>query len=247
MKNQQYGLATLLLIVFVSGCAHSPKALLPSLDKVPAGQVVGAYSRLSHRTFVAGPGIDLEKQVTIVLPPDASVAKAMKLIKVGLAQDGIILQESGKKYLFVISPSQRRPLPKIIEEPPVKKEEVNDRMKRGEVVPLINFWGMTFSQTVSFYIELTGRRQGRVPNLANPFIYMSNAAPLTKREAISLLEAAFALHGFQILPEGDRGLKVLQNGKPVPMREIHSEIHHNPANSRIIRLPPSTNGVVSPR
>lgn len=161
-----------------------------TLENAPVSEAIFQYADLAERAVICGSGIDLAGKVTVRFKENVPVPQALESIKAALVEKQIVLQDAGKKFLYAVSANQTNNLPVIAEDPPVEP-------KKDETVPYINFGAMPFSQVLDFYSELTGRKYKERFRI-HPFLTMRTTVPLSKREAISAMEAAFVLNGVQL-------------------------------------------------
>ncbi len=73
----------------------------------------------------------------------------------------------------------------------------------------IQFPRTSVFEVLSFYETLTGKRMIRDSNLAGPELSIMVAQPVTRADAIKLIESSLLLNGYSIVPVDDATIKVL--------------------------------------
>jgi general secretion pathway protein D len=77
----------------------------------------------------------------------------------------------------------------------------------------INLKEMDINQFLSFYSQVVGRTILRPATLPAPTITIRNETPLTRTEAIQMLDAVLAINGIAIIPFGEKFAKALPVGE----------------------------------
>jgi general secretion pathway protein D len=80
-----------------------------------------------------------------------------------------------------------------------------------EMIPtgMINWTGAELNQVLPIYAGLVNRTILRAPNIASPPIVLQAQTPLTKKEAIQVLDAVLALNGIAMINIGDKFVKAV--------------------------------------
>ncbi len=73
----------------------------------------------------------------------------------------------------------------------------------------LSFPGTSAFEVLATYESLTGKKIIRDSNLAGPQLTIIASQPVTKAEAISLIESSLLLNGYSLVPAGDGAVKVL--------------------------------------
>lgn len=68
-------------------------------------------------------------------------------------------------------------------------------------------------EILSFYEKLTGKRIIRGPNLTGPEIQLMISEPVSRQEAIKLIESSMLINGYSIVPVDETTIKVLSTGQ----------------------------------
>ncbi len=96
--------------------------------------------------------------------------------------------------------------------------------------------GNPVAEVLNVYEILTGKRLIRDANLAGPNLSIQVAHPLSKQEAISLLEAALLLNGYTIVPVDENTSKILGSTK-TPSTEgaaLYAQESELPTEERVV-------------
>ncbi len=78
----------------------------------------------------------------------------------------------------------------------------------------IQFPHTSIQEVLSLYEKLTGKRIIRDSNLSGPDLSIMIADPVSKKDAISIIESSMLLNGYTLLPSDDKTVKVLGPNRP---------------------------------
>lgn len=78
----------------------------------------------------------------------------------------------------------------------------------------IQFPHTSIQEVLALYEKLTGKRIIRDSNLTGPDLSVMIADPVSKKEAISILESSMLLNGYTLVPSDEKTLKILGPNRP---------------------------------
>ncbi|MBM3857653.1 MAG: hypothetical protein FJ390_06805 [Verrucomicrobia bacterium] len=84
----------------------------------------------------------------------------------------------------------------------------------------IQFPHTSILEALSLYEKLTGKRIIRDSNLAGPELSLMIADPVSKKDAISLLESTMLVNGYTVVPVDDKTIKVIGPSRPPRMEGL---------------------------
>ena len=79
----------------------------------------------------------------------------------------------------------------------------------GDIIKDLSFPRSSVIDVLNFYENLTGKRLIRDANLAGPEISIMVSQPVSRQEAIKLIESSLLLNGYSIVPVDDQTVKIL--------------------------------------
>jgi hypothetical protein len=94
-----------------------------------------------------------------------------------------------------------------------------DKAKQPEMIPpgAVDFSNADAMQAVQVYASLVGRKleeTDQTPRIASGIIFFRSQTPLAKEEARYALDTLFAWKGFQMVEDGEEGIKVVRKVAP---------------------------------
>ncbi len=187
-------------------------------ERVPLDSAIDTYQSLSGRTVIHSPQLvhaDIDVHIPALQPADvpAALAKALE------AHNAWLIPYADK-YAFAL-PERHKALAESI--PPPRRTQAADI-----VVPpgLIKFIAADLPHVLEFYSQLSGRTVLRPANLPAAKITFHSQTPLSRDEAIWVVEAALRVAALITVPAGDKFAFVVPpnqaNGLPVfdPARQL---------------------------
>lgn len=91
----------------------------------------------------------------------------------------------------------------------------------------IQFPHTSILEALSLYEKLTGKRIIRDSNLAGPELSLMVADPVSKKDAISLLESTMLVNGYTLVPVDDKTVKIIGPSRPPRMEGL--PLYQNPS------------------
>ncbi len=102
----------------------------------------------------------------------------------------------------------------------------------------VQFPHTSILEALSLYEKLTGKRIIRDSNLAGPELSLMIADPVSKKDAVSLLESTMLVNGYTLVPVDEKTVKIIGPSRPPRMEGL--PLYQNPAD-----LPPDGERLVS--
>jgi hypothetical protein len=133
-------------------------------------------------------------------------AQAIWLLEAALQLNDIAISLSGDKFAFVTTTKGASRVAKFKAPPPVK-DPSDEKFPPG----LVKFNEADRSIVLDIYRELVGQPLVRAPDLPPCKVTLKSQTPLTRDEAVWLLESALYLGGIQCVPAGDKQVKVIRD------------------------------------
>ncbi len=161
-------------------------------------QVLEIYQMLSARTVIRSlkfpePRLDLKSGAGL------SKADATALLAKALTEKGMLLRPQGDKFLVLVPTSEEKLLA-AIPKPPSPEAGPDEVLPPG----MVKFQEGDLLQVLDIYGDLTGRTVLRPQSLPWTKISVRSETPLTRNEAVWLLDALFSVSGIAMVPEGER-------------------------------------------
>ncbi len=91
----------------------------------------------------------------------------------------------------------------------------------------IQFPHTSILEALSLYEKLTGKRIIRDSNLAGPELSLMIADPVSKKDAVSLLESTMLVNGYTLVPVDEKTIKIIGPSRPPRMEGL--PLYQNPA------------------
>jgi hypothetical protein len=176
-------------------------------------QVLETYQELSGRTVLRSsdlPGVKISLK-TASLPSD----DALELLADALLDRGVAIELRADKFALAIRTEQVERLSHISTPPAPEVAPIENDAKRTvnwlDVFPagLIKFGETDPSQVLEIYQELSGRTVVRPSALRGGKVSLRTQTPLTRREAMWVVEAGLALADIAVVPQGEKFVFVL--------------------------------------
>lgn len=92
---------------------------------------------------------------------------------------------------------------------PAQQPQQQAARQPGEMIDSISFPRSSVFEILSYYETLTGKKLIRDSNLAGPELSILISKPVTKQEAIKLIESSLLLNGYSLVPVDDQTVKIL--------------------------------------
>lgn len=109
--------------------------------------------------------------------------------------------------LDALPPSSLSHLPPSTLQPPTPKKNGNEKIT-------IQFPHTSILEVLSLYEKLTGKHIIRDSNLAGPELSIMVADPVSKKDAVGLIESSMLLNGYILVPVDEKTIKVLGPSRP---------------------------------
>lgn len=106
----------------------------------------------------------------------------------------------------------------------------------SERIP-IQLMEMPIDGVIQLYQRLTGRQIVQGQNLSGPTITLKTIEPVTREEAVRLLESAMLLHGYAVVPSGPNTVKILNTAAQNPRSEglpIFTDVSQLPPTDQVV-------------
>ncbi|MEO6034507.1 MAG: secretin N-terminal domain-containing protein [Verrucomicrobiota bacterium] len=197
----------LALLVTAAGHAQTNPAATPPVFPVPRRNV-------PLRGATNTNAIVLPARTTRPLTTNAAVSTAVPLIGPNANPAASISTTNAASAITtpVPPPAAVPGVPSISTVPPVAAPRAPLRTNdAGEVATITyNYQGMPLDQILDIYSQLVGRTLLRAPTLVSTLpITLKTQGDLTKTEAITAMEAIFAMNNITLIPIGDKFAKVV--------------------------------------
>lgn len=187
------------------------------LEKAPMNSVVETYQHLSGRTVIYSPQLPhVEVDAHIPALPPADVLDALR--KTLEPHDAWVIPY-GDKYAFALR-EREKPLAESMPAPP-------QTMEAFIILPgLLRFTSADVLQVLEFYAHLSRRTVLRPGHLVGARITLRSQTPLSREEAMWVVEAALRLGALMTVRAGDKFVFVVPptqvDGLPAfdPAREL---------------------------
>jgi len=196
-------------------------------ERAPLTSAIDTYQNLSGRTVIHSPQlVEADIDIHISNMPRAEVLTA--LAKALEAHDTWLIPYADK-YAFAL-PARHKALAESI--PPPRPAPVE-----GFAIPpgLIKFTSADLVQVLEFYTQLSGRTVLRPSNLPGTKVTLSTQTPLSRAEAIWVMEAALRVSALITVPAGDKFAFVVppNQEKDLPMFDPARQL---PGNAGVMNL-----------
>lgn len=194
-------------VTFTLGVPAPPPGPLPvlNLKDADARVLMRVHQDLTGRTLIASPTLPAVK-LTLQTAGGGTPAAAADVLAQALRDQGVFLQARSAKFTFATEFSKITRLAAIPEPP--ESIPAGDKAPTGgapaEPLPpgLIRFSEAAMDQVLDVYQELAERTVVAAPGLPPARVTLVSQSPMTRPEAVWMLEAALYLGGISVVREG---------------------------------------------
>jgi hypothetical protein len=174
-------------------------------ERAPTTAVIDTYQNLSGRTVIHSPQL-VHADIDIHIPT-LPRAEALAALAKALEAHDLWLIPYADKYAFAL-PARHKALAESI--PPPRPAPAEDL-----AIPpgLIKFTSADLVHVLDYYMRLSGRTVLHPNNLRGTKVTLSTQTPLSRAEAIWVLEAALRLGALITIPAGDKFAFVVPPGQ----------------------------------
>lgn len=174
------------------------KSLAVRLRSSSFKAVLQIYQMLLNRTVIQCPECPIET-VDLEIESDADLAQIEKKLVEAMEAKGVVVQNIGVKFCAIVPLNRTKLLASL--PPPVKMETGKNDFLTPKA---LRFTEADFRNFLEVYSELAQRTVLRPSVTPQPLITVFNQTPLSRAEAIWLMEAVLSLAGLSITTIGDK-------------------------------------------
>ncbi|MDB6063826.1 MAG: hypothetical protein JWR26_34 [Pedosphaera sp.] len=187
----------------VNDSAEHANILLENADIM---QVAKLYARMKGRTVLRFPTLP---RISFDLSISATnQVEAARAIEKAFEEKGIILVLDGEKFV-VVAPKADAQAAAVQPPAPYDSSLAEETIPPGE-----SSFSIDCRQMLAIYAQLVGRKVVELEELPPVEVYLQNDTPLTKSEAIHVMETLFKWNGLKMVPVGDDSIKAVSISSP---------------------------------